>query len=111
LDEDKRNEKRARIYSFSKDTITYENKVEHILCQSSSAPHSWVVERGNAACLATKPHDVLYSNLFSHITKGIYSATSQGRLASNVDWILHFWRLVREPLPVRSAIRSALDDA
>jgi cytochrome P450 len=80
------------------------HKVEHSVCQSSWAFHTWMVESWKEGMLRPLQQSPTTCSI------PIYSATSQGRLASNVDWSLHFWRVVREPLSVRSAIRSALDD-
>jgi acyl transferase domain-containing protein len=81
------------------------HKVKSFLYNSSLAPHCWIVESWKKEMLRPLQQNSRKSSI------PVYSASClQGRLASDVDWALHFWRVVREPISIRSAIRSALDD-
>lgn len=79
------------------------HRVQYFFCNSGIAVHSWVIESWKEEML--RP---LRQNLNSSIP--IYSSAAQGKLASPTDWAQHFWRLVREPIFLRPAIRAALDD-
>ncbi len=80
------------------------HQVQHFLYHSGFAPHCWIAESWKEEMLRPLQQNSTACSI------PIYSATSQGRLASGVDWTLHFWRVVREPLSIRAAVRSALDD-
>jgi cytochrome P450 PksS len=78
-------------------------QIRYFLLRSGVAPHSWVAESWKDGMLHP-----LRQNLGCAIP--FYSSAAQGRLTSRIDWMQHFWRLVREPVFIRPAIRSALDD-
>ena len=79
------------------------HQVQYGVNRSRFAPHTWIVESWREEMLRPLHQP-------GRCSIPIYSGTAQGRLASEVDLATHFWRIVREPLSTRSAIRSALDD-